>query len=537
MKRVLILAHREELIYQAVGHAKNAGYEAGVEMGVNRAKREPVVCSTVQTLNSIGKCRWCGGLGCEMCDNKGKAFRMTKFDPWEFGLVITDEAHHGTAVTYRRIYEHFNQNAACKFLFVTATPKRSDDIGMHNICDSVAYKMDLKTAISEGWLCPIRQRFIKVEGLSLAACRTNRAKGDLSDSDVEHAFLGDTPEDEERLLHEVAGPTVQEANGQPTLVFAAGVAHAQKLTAAFNAYDGVTAECVIGTTDKDERKRIIARYKNRETQVLVGCGVFTEGFDAPGTVIVAIARPTASESLYLQEIGRGTRTLPGVVDGIATAEERREAIANSDKPHCVVLDFVGDSGRHKLISVADVLAGEDCEEADLSTAIQEAYEAGEAVDMEELIEKAKESRERKEKEAEQRRRMRTKHRAENLQYTAEDVDLFGGRPFNAYVDYQPSGPEAATQKQVDLLLRFGLKAETATRYSKKQAFSVITNLKKAKGGEFRITFGKHKGKKLKDLPSGYLRWMQQNNVGGDAIAEQIAIMRAEKSQEPQAVTF
>lgn len=70
-----------------------------------------------------------------------------------------------------------------------------------------------------------------------------------------------------------------------------------------------------------------------------------------------MARPTKSETIYIQAVGRSTRTLPGLVDGLATAQERLAAIAASPKATSRVLDFVGVSGRHKLITSVDIFGG------------------------------------------------------------------------------------------------------------------------------------------------------------------------------------
>lgn len=513
--RMLVLAHRSELIYQAAATARNAGLSVGIEMGGHRASKEDVIVSTVQTQISKRKCRACAGGGCELCDGRGKRFRFESFKPDEFGLMIVDEAHHAAAKSYRMVMEYYRQNPALKILLVTATPKRADGVGLHNVCDSVAYEMDLRAAISGGWLCPIRQRFVTVDSLDLSqvGCKTG---GDLADGELERAFLGETDKEEEERLHAIAKPTIDEANGRPALVFASGCTHAEKLVAAFNAYDGVTAELVLGHTDKDERKRIVSRYKGGNTQILVGVGVFTEGFDAPNTAVVAVARPTKSESLYLQMIGRGTRPVAGTVDGIGEDSDRRQAIAASMKPTCTVLDFVGNSGRHKLISVADVLAGTDVDPVDLAAALKQAKAVAAPVDMEELIEKAKQAREEKARRAEeQRQQMMTRHRAEKADYTAQDVDLFRGGNFNPFTDYEPT-PWSATPKQVSLLMSLGVNAETATKYSKGQAGKVIDRLKKTQvGGEFRMPFGKHKGTPIKALPKGYLQWAEQNLEHGE----------------------
>jgi superfamily II DNA or RNA helicase len=506
MKRILVLAHRSELIYQAVAHAKRAGLTAGVEMGTDRAGFEKVIVSTVQTQTAFSKCPDCNGGGCPMCSDKGKVRRFTKFNPHKFGLLIIDEAHHATAESYRLLIEWYSQNPELKILLVTATPKRSDGVGLHNVCDSVAYEMGLKQAIDDGWLVPIRQRFIQVDSLDLSKVKT--VKGDLAEGARERAFLGDCDEDEERLLHAIAKPTIDEAAGRPTLVFAAGQEHAAKLTAAFNAYDGVTAEMVIDKTDKSERRDIIERYKRGETQILVNCMCFTEGFDAPKTYIIANARPTKAESLYYQIIGRGTRPLEGVVDGPDTAEARRAAIAASDKPNCVILDFVGNSGNHKLITVADVLAGDDVEPIDLESALIAAKEANTAVDMEELIEKAKTAREAKLKKQEEERlaRASTRHKADRAQYTATDVDLFAGRKFNPDTDYTPN-PNGPSVKQVALLVKLGVNPDKAMGMSRGQAGAVITKLKSKTGPDHILTFSKdHAGKPLKDVPTSFLKW-------------------------------
>lgn len=528
--RVLIIAHRTELITQAVGHAKRAGLTAGIEMGTQHCPRgTDVVVSTVQTLNSTRKCDWCVGAGgdCDQCKGSGKVYRMTKLNPLDFGALIIDESHHASATSYRRIIKHFTSgNPDLRVLGVTATPKRADGVGLHNVFDSVAYEMDLLTGINEGWLCPIRQRFVECEHLDISGVGT-KAGGDLADGDLSRAFLELTA-DEEQTLHEIVYPTLKEANGQQVLFFAPGVEPAKHFTASFNRH-GATAELIVGSTDKDERKRIVERYKNKETQVLVNCMVATEGFDAPDTAIVANARPTKSESLYLQIIGRGTRPLPGTVDGPDTAELRRAAIAASDKPYCTVLDFVGNSGRHKLVSVADCLAGETVE-ADVSLAVQMARESNEAVDMQELFEKAKQAREEKEKRAEERRKQRLETRtyAESGEYSAHDVDLFGGNQFDPFTDYQPTR-DMASQKQVNLLMKLGVSVETATTYSKRQAGAVITKLKNGTGKDYIVTFGKHAGKKLSEIPSGYVRWMKEN-LNRPELQEQIAMMEGAKQQ-------
>lgn len=519
MGRVMILAHRKELIAQAKAHAEAAGASCEIEMASSRASNKcDVVAASIQTLNAGTPCYECEGVNssdCHVCGGSGRLKRMTTFDPRDFGLIITDEGHHATADSYIDVYTWFASNKANKRLFVTATPERADGNGLHNVCESVAYEMGLRVAIDDGWLVPIRQQFIEVAGLDLS--RVSTRQGDLADGELERAFLGEDDADQERMLHAIAKPVLDISAGQQFIVFASGVKHAELLLAAFNAYDGSRVEMILGSTEAFERQRIVARLKSGVTQGLVNVGVATEGFDCPAVAVVAIARPTKSTPLYLQMIGRGTRPLPGVVDGPTTPTARKDAIGSSRKTCCTVLDFVGNSGRHKLVSVVDVLAGANVDERDIATAIRLAKKSDVAQDMDALLEKAKTAREAKERAAEENRKLSTHRKADHADVRTTDVDLFEGRKFNAFQDYTPSHPNAASPAQVNYLVKLGVSPAKATSVSKGQAGAMITAMKNRVGGEFVMPFGKHAGKPISQIPPGYLSWM----IGGGISSPEI----------------
>ena len=139
--------------------------------------------------------------------------------------------------------------------------------------------------------------------------------------------------------------------------------HAETLAGIFNRIIPGIAGWVCGKTDQDERENTNSDFASGKIAMLCNCGTHTEGYDNPAVEIVMMGRPTKSRSLYAQMCGRGTRALPGIVDGPETPELRKAAIAASAKPALLVIDFVGNSGRHKLMTTADILGGISSEEA------------------------------------------------------------------------------------------------------------------------------------------------------------------------------
>lgn len=341
--RILMLAHRAELIYQADNHIQEiCEVESDIEMGSEWATtfevfKSDVVISTVQT---------------QIAGREGG--RMTRFDPHEFSLLIIDEAHHAPAATYKRIIEYYKQNPELKILGLTATPDRTDKKAMGQIFEEVAYAYDIRDGIDEGWLVPIEQQSVFVKGLDYSSVKTKYSETD--ESDLNGKDLAKVLEFEENL-HGIADPTVQLTGDKKTLIFAASVVHAERLTEIINRHKPDSARFVCGTTPKEIRRGMFKDFANKKFQYLVNVGVATEGFDDPGIECVVMARPTKSRTLYAQMAGRGTRPLPGIVDLHPGVVERREAIANSSKTHLEIMDFVGNAGRHKLVTSADILGG------------------------------------------------------------------------------------------------------------------------------------------------------------------------------------
>ncbi|MBN2293851.1 MAG: DEAD/DEAH box helicase family protein [Pirellulales bacterium] len=370
--RAMVIAHREELIFQAAEKIKRVvGVNVDIEMAEMRAAsgifgKAPVVVSSVQT-QIAG------------CDGDG---RMTRFDPSEFSLLVIDEAHHAVAPTYRRVIQYYRQNPELKVLGVTATPDRTDEAALGQVFESVAFDYELPDAIHDGWLVPVMQRCVTVDGLDLSQVRTTA--GDLNGADLARVM------EFEGMLHEIASPTIDIANGRKTLIFAASVAHAERLCEILNRHQSNCARFVCGNTPKEDRRQMFADYAAGRFQFLCNVGVATEGFDEPGIQLVVMARPTQSRALYAQMAGRGTRPLDELahrLNDVPDAAARRAMIAGSDKPHCEIVDFVGNAGKHKLITTADILGGR-YNDAVVERARKKAEESSGPVDMDMALQDA-----------------------------------------------------------------------------------------------------------------------------------------------------
>lgn len=509
---ILVIHHRDLLGKQLDAHISSLGRSVAIEQGQRRAHPEAdVVIATVQTLNSGRGCHYRDLDGehsktCEHCI-RGKIYRMQRFARNHFSHIVVDEGHHATAKSYRRIFKWFD---AAKVLMVTATPNRGDGVGMHNVCDSVAYdKLQLPEAIAEGWLVPIRQQFIQVSDIHLERVGSKKG-GDFADGELEREMIGE----DGRTVHEVAASLAKLAANRRTIVFCPGKEHAKRLTEALNAehtkHNSGTAECIVQDTLNNVRDEIIDRLRKGVTTFLVNVMVCTEGFDVPDIEVVANCRPTKSVSLLSQMIGRGTRPLKGVVDGPEHASERRAAIAASSKPHCLVLDFVGNSHNVKIVTVADLLAGTEVIDEDINAAVKMARESVDSADMQELLQRAIDARKEKEAKAAEERLKAAEFRSTHVEFTAEDVSLFGGVEWKEKIaTYQPAF-DGASEKQVAMLGRLGWSFEAASALTKKQASGVIGKAL-TPGPDFVMPFGKHRGMKVKDLPSGYRQYLMTTN--------------------------
>lgn len=272
--RALVLAHRAELIDQA---AERMPVLAGVEMAERSAKlTDRCVVASVQTLNR----------------------RLPKWPRDHFGIVVCDEAHHATADSYDSIRDHF----AAPWLGVTATPDRFDRIDLAGVFGAPVFEMSLGDGIKAGWLVPIEIRHVTAKGFRI------RGVGKGIDGDYATGGLGTRFTESDTAV--CVAHEVKATEHNRSLVYVPSVANVEATVGALTDL-GIAAKGVTGKTPKEERRAIVDAYKRGAIKTIVNCLVFTEGFDAPETDFVVMARPTRSRALFLQCIGRGTRLAPG----------------------------------------------------------------------------------------------------------------------------------------------------------------------------------------------------------------------------------
>jgi len=453
-RRALVLAHREELIFQARDKIQRVtGLRADVEMGEYQAdgglfEQARVIVSTIQT----------------QCAGGDGGGRMAKFDPQRFGVLIIDEAHHATSPSYRRVIDYYRTNPDLKILGVTATPDRADEEGLGQVFQSVAFDYEVLDAIHDGWLVPIEQQMVYVHGLDYSSIRTTA--GDLNGGDLAAVL------EAEKNLQQMAAASLQIIGQRRALVFTASVKAAETTAEIFNRHRPGMASWVCGKTVKDERRKLLAAFAAGRLQVVCNCGVLTEGFDDPGVEVVIMGRPTKSRSLYSQMVGRSTRPLAGVVDGPETAEERRAAIAASAKPSCLVVDFVGNAGKHKLVTSADILGGKVSDEA-VEIAIKNAKKTGQPVNMMVALDAAEEELKYQREQARLAEAARRAQLVATARFTSQTVDPFDVLELNPMKQRGWDKGQQLTEKQRSLLTKQGINSDTISFCQGKQLIAEI----------------------------------------------------------------
>lgn len=240
--------------------------------------------------------------------------RLEGFKPDEFDMLITDEAHHGAARTYKAIYNHFHPRLHLGF---SATPSRGDKVRLDDVFQKIIFQRDLRWGIENKYLCDILCKRVDI-GYDLRAVHTRN--GDYAPGELDEAMEGTA---------DAIAQTYREHAAGATLIFAVSVHQAEEIA-------GRIKGAVVVTGETKDRAAIIEAFTAGEIPCIVNCMVFTEGTDIPRVETVIVARPTQSESLYAQMVGRGLRLYPG-------------------KERLVLIDCVGITGKASLCTAPSLL--------------------------------------------------------------------------------------------------------------------------------------------------------------------------------------
>lgn len=399
-KRVLILAHRGELLEQA---ADKINKSTGLYCAVEKAEQTclgswfRIVVGSVQSLQ--------------------RPKRLNQFPEDYFDTIIIDEAHHVLSDGYLRVLEHFN---SAEVLGVTATPDRGDMRNLGQVFESLAYEYTLPRAIREGYLSPIKALTIP---LKLDLSGVGMQSGDFKASDVGTAL--------DPYLYQIADEMIKNCADRKTVVFLPLIKTSQKFCQILNE-KGFKAAEVNG--DSSDRKEILRDFDEGKYNVLCNSMLLTEGWDCPSVNCIVVLRPTKVRSLYCQMVGRGTRLCEG-------------------KEDLLLLDFLWHTERHELCHPAHLICDneevakkmtENLEEAGCPVDIEEA----ESIANEDVVAQREESLAKTLDEMKKRKRSLVDPLQFEMSIQAEDL-----------AHYVPSfGWEMApaSEKQIEALQKFGI---------------------------------------------------------------------------------
>lgn len=402
-KRVLIMAHRGELLEQASDKIEKA---TGLGSALEKAEHTcigswfRVVVGSVQTLQNVN--------------------RLKKFSTDYFDTIIIDEAHHCLSDSYQRVLQYFSD---AEVLGVTATPDRGDMRNLGQYFESLAYEYTLPMAIKQGYLCPIKAMTIP---LDIDLSSVSMQSGDFKASDIDTAL--------DPYLYQIAQEMKKYCMDRKTVVFLPLVKTSQKFRDILNSEGFHAAECN-GSTQA--RKEILDDFENGKYNVLCNSMLLTEGWDCPSVDCVIVLRPTKVRGLYCQMVGRGTRLSP-----------------ETGKTELLLLDFLWHTERHELCHPASLI----CENEEVAKQMTDNMEknTGCPVDIEEAAETAAEDVVAKREESLAKELEAMKKRKKRLVDPLQFEMSIQAEDLTSYVPSFGWEMAPASEKQIKALEKFGI---------------------------------------------------------------------------------
>lgn len=289
---VLILVHRRELVDQASDKLTRIGVDHGIICAGYKPRVSTVQVASVQTLA-----------------------RRLKLQPFAPQLIIIDEAHHCTrANTWGKVLSYWSD---ARLIGVTATPCRLDGKGLKHVFDTLITGPSVAELTAAGHLSPAKL-WAPPARIDLSKLKTRA--GDYVAEEAGEAMA------DKAIIGDVVAHYKRHADGVPAIAFCCNVYHAEVVARDLRA-NGISAQTLFGSTPKPARASTVQDFADGRVQVLVTVDVVSEGFDCPTAGAALLLRPTKSEALYLQQVGRVLRP-------------------SSGKSHAVVLDHVENIRRH-----------------------------------------------------------------------------------------------------------------------------------------------------------------------------------------------
>lgn len=296
-KRVLFVAHKEEILRQAANSFQNVrkSDDYGFFDGNEKCTDKSVIFASVATLG------------------KSEYLNETYFPKDYFDYVVIDEFHHAVNDQYMRIVEYFKPQF---LLGLTATPERMDGRNIYEICDyNVPYEISLKDAINKGMLVPFHYYgiFDKTDYSQL-----HQVRGKYDDRELNKTYIGN------ERRYELIYKNYCKYGSKRALGFCCSKEHAKDMAKEF-CRRGIPSVAVYSDAQgeyTEDRSTAIQRLMQGEIRVIFSVDMFNEGVDIPAVDMVMFLRPTESPIVFLQQLGRGLRKSMG-------------------KEYLNVLDFIG----------------------------------------------------------------------------------------------------------------------------------------------------------------------------------------------------
>ena len=302
--RILIIAHRSELIEQSSRSLDKYRIKHGVLAGTMKDKRDLTQAIQVASIQTITH-----------------PANQCLIDDLKFDFIIIDEAHHAVANSYQKLWDYCPD---AKKLGVTATPWRMNNSGFAQIFDAYIPSMSIKDFIQKGWLATYQYYSIPTSSelvKSIESIREFDIEGDYKNSALVEVC------DTSRIRAQLYDSYEKNVLGKKGIIYSISREHSEHICLQYRSR-GVAIENIDSKTPAKLREKVIQAFRKGEIDIIVNVDIFSEGFDCPDIEFIQLARPTKSLVKYIQQVGRGLRK-------------------NGDKK-CIILDNVGMYSRFGL---------------------------------------------------------------------------------------------------------------------------------------------------------------------------------------------